>query len=116
MVFEWETETNYIKRIEFADVPVGTGEGGSEIEMVFKERYYEKYDIFKVDKTEQQFQVVARPIRTADNLWKVIVRLIDPGYEGTIDLSGCQVGDTTRFIGNAMKIINILICVALLGD
>ena len=51
MYYEWEIETNYIKRIEFADVPVGTGEGGCEITMAFKERYYEKYDIFKIDKT-----------------------------------------------------------------
>lgn len=70
--------------------------------MAFKERYYEKYDIFKVDKTEQQFQVVAHPVRRSDNYWEVVVRLIDPGYEGTLDVSGCQIGDTTRFLGNAM--------------
>lgn len=70
--------------------------------MAFKERYYEKYDIFKVDKTEQQFQVVAHPVRRSDNYWEVVVRLIDPGYEGTLDISGCQIGDTTRFLGNAM--------------
>ena len=92
-MFEWEVEVNYIKRIEFAEIPEGDGYGGSEITMVFKENYYQKYDIFKVDKTEQQFQVVARPIRKADNLWSVVVRLIDPGYEATIDLSGCQIGD-----------------------
>lgn len=61
--------------------------------MVFKERYYEKYDIFKVDKTEQQFQVLYTPQRKADNYWAVTVRLIDPGYESVIDLSGCQIGD-----------------------
>lgn len=32
-------------------------------------------------------------IRKADNLFQVTVRLIDPGYEATIDLSGCQIGD-----------------------
>ena len=41
-------ETNYIKRVEFADVPVGTGEGGTTITMAFKENYYQKYDIFKM--------------------------------------------------------------------
>ena len=51
MMFEWEVEANFIKRIEFADVPAETGENGSEIVMAFKERYYEKYDIFKIDKT-----------------------------------------------------------------
>lgn len=51
MYFEWEVETNYIKRIEFAAVPEGDGADGTEITMAFKERYYEKYDIFKIDKT-----------------------------------------------------------------
>lgn len=59
-------ETNYIKRVEFADVPVGNGANGTEITMAFKERYYEKYDIFKIDKTMQQCQVVSRPVRKAD--------------------------------------------------
>lgn len=102
MYYEWEIETNYIKRIEFADVPVGTGEGGCEITMAFKERYYEKYDIFKIDKTMQQCQVVSRPIKKADNYWEVQVRLIDSDYKSVLDLDGCQIGDTTRFQSNAM--------------
>lgn len=32
--FEWEVETNYIKRIPFAAVPVEDGADGSEIEMI----------------------------------------------------------------------------------
>ena len=36
MYFEWEVETNYIKRVECADVPTETGENGSEIVMAFK--------------------------------------------------------------------------------
>jgi hypothetical protein len=87
--FEWEVETNYIKRIEFADVPVGDGANGSEITMAFRERYYEKYDIFKIDKTMQQCMVVARPIRKADDYWEVQVRLIDNDYSSVLDLSGC---------------------------
>lgn len=102
MYFEWEVETNYIKRIEFADVPVGDGANGSEITMAFRERYYEKYDIFKIDKTMQQCMVVSRPIRKADNYWEVQVRLIDNDYSSVLDLSGCQIGDTTRFQSNAM--------------
>ena len=54
MYFEWEVETNYIKRVEFADVPATNGEGGTTIVMAFKENYYQKYDIFKIDKTMQQ--------------------------------------------------------------
>lgn len=102
MYFEWEVETNYIKRVEFADVPTEGGAGGTEIVMAFKERYYEKYDIFKIDKTMQQCIVVSRPVRKADNYWEVVVRLIDNDYSSVLDLSGCQVGDTTRFQSNAM--------------
>lgn len=95
-------ETNYIKRVEFADVPVGTGEGGTTITMAFKENYYQKYDIFKIDKTMQQCFVVSRPVRKADNYWEVEVRLIDNDYNSVLDLDGCQIGDTTRFQSNAM--------------
>lgn len=70
--------------------------------MAFKERYFEKYDIFKIDKTFQQCQVISRPVRKADNYWEVQVRLIDNDYSTTLDLSGCQIGDTTRFQSNAM--------------
>ena len=71
--------------------------------MAFKERYFEKYDIFKIDKTFQQCQVISRPVRKADNYWEVQVRLIDNDYSTTLDLSGCQIGDTTRFQSNAMS-------------
>lgn len=101
-MFEWEVSTNDIKRIEFADVPVEDGANGSEITMAFKERYYEKYDIFQIDATGQQCFVVARPVRVSDNYWKVIVRLIDNDYSSVLDKSGCQLGMTTRFLSNAM--------------
>lgn len=52
MMFEWNIETNNIKHIEFAEVPSETGENGSEITMAFKENYYQKYDIFRIDKTK----------------------------------------------------------------
>lgn len=68
LYFEWETDVNYIKRIEFAAVPEGDGSDGTEITMAFKERYYEKYDIFKIEATRQQCIVVSRPIRKADKL------------------------------------------------
>ena len=101
-MFEWEVSTNDIKRIEFADVPVEDGANGSEITMAFKERYYEKYDIFQIDATGQQCFVVARPVRVSDNYWKVIVRLIDNDYSSVLYKSGCQLGMTTRFLSNAM--------------
>lgn len=102
LYFEWEVEVNFIKRIPFAAVPTELGENGSEIRMAFTQRYYEKYDIFKIDKTRQLLQVVQRPVRMSDDYWEYTVRLIDSDYSSILDLSGCQVGDTTRFISNAM--------------
>ena len=87
----------FIKRIEFADVPTDTGANGGDIVMAFKERYFEKYDIFKIDKTMQQCIVVSRPVRRRDDYWEVTVRLIDNDYSAEVDLSGCQIGDTARF-------------------
>lgn len=66
MVFEWVIETNNIKKIEFAEVPTEDGANGTEITMAFKENYYQKYDIFRIDKTKQQCQVVSRPVRKRD--------------------------------------------------
>ena len=102
LYFEWEVEVNFIKRVEFADTPTGTGADGSTITMAFKENYFQKYDIIKNDKTMQQYFVVSRPIRKADNYWEVEVRLIDNDYNSTLDTTGCNIGDTVRFQSNAM--------------
>ena len=76
LVFEWEVETNNIKKVEFAEVPTETGENGTEITMAFKENYYHKYDIFRIDATKQQCQVVSRPIRKRDKQTQLIVSLL----------------------------------------
>ena len=76
MMFEWDVETNNIKKIEFAEVPQGYGENGTEITMAFRENYYQKYDIFRIDKTKQQCQVVTRPIRKRDKSTQLIVSLL----------------------------------------
>lgn len=102
LMFEWDVETTNIKRIEFAAVPEGNGEGGTEIIMAFKERYYEKYDTFKIDGSGQQCMVIARPQRKADNYWEVVVRLISPSNNTTLDVSACQPGMTTRWISAYM--------------
>lgn len=70
--------------------------------MAFKERYYEKYDIFNIDASGQQCIVVARPVRKRDDYWEVTVRLVDSDYSSVLDKSACQRGMTTRFISNAM--------------
>lgn len=76
LVFEWDIETNNIKKVEFADVPTERGENGNEITMAFRERYYEKYDIFQIDETRQQCLVVSRPIRKRDKQPQLIVSLL----------------------------------------
>lgn len=94
-------ETNQIKRIPFAVAPTDNGEGGSEIEMIFPENYYQLHEIFKIDKTGQQCIVVSPSVRRADNCWAVSVRLLDDDYSSVLDDSGCQPGDLTHYIGNS---------------
>lgn len=106
MLFEWEVETNNIKKVEFADVPTEFGQNGSEITMAFKENYYQKYDIFRIDETKQQCQVVSRPIRKNDEYWEVQVRLIDNNYDTVLDADGCQVGMTTTFQSVAVNLMS----------
>ena len=113
--FEWETESNYIKRVEFAAVP-DQAEPGEDIIMAFKERYYEKYDIFKIDESRQQCQVVSRPIRKADDYWEYTVRIVDNDYSSVLDIDACQIGMTTRFQSNAIIPILEWIIVAWLSD
>ena len=97
MIVEWEVETNTVKKIEFADVPEGRGENGSEITFAFKERYFEKYDIFQIDETRQQCIVIERPVRKRDDYWTVCARLIDNNYDTILDDSGCMPGMTATF-------------------
>lgn len=116
LLFEWNVEVNNIKHVEFAEVPVEDGANGSEITMAFKENYYQKYDIFRIDKTKQQCQVVSRPIRMRDDYWQVQVRLIDNNYDTILDTEGCQIGDTTTFQSVAIKQFIAQLVVALLGN
>jgi len=69
--------------------------------MVFAENYYQKYDIFRIDKTKQQCQVMRRPIRKADNRWEVTVRLVANNYDTLLDPDGCQPGMTTTWQSTA---------------
>lgn len=104
--YEWEIETNQIKRVPFAAVPVENGADGSEIEMIFPENYYQLHEIFKIEESGQQCFVVAPPTRKADNMWSVLVRLIDDDYSSVLDPSACQIGMMTRWIGNAKPELN----------
>jgi hypothetical protein len=102
LMFEWNIDVNFIKRVPFAAVPVGDGSNGSEIIMAFSERYYEKYDVFVIEGSKQQCFVVAAPFRKSDNYWEYTVRLMDSSYSTVLDDSWCQVGMETRFLYCAM--------------
>ena len=77
--------------------------------MAFKENYYQKYDIFRIDATKQQCQVVSRPIRKRDDYWEVQVRLIDNNLDTILDVDGCYPGMTTTFQSVAMPEMSELI-------
>lgn len=102
LMIEWEIDIEFVKRVEFAAAPVGNGAEGSDITMYFKERYYEKYDTFKIDASRQQCIVKAVPQRKADNFWEYTVQLIDSDFSTILDAGACQLGMTTRFLSNIM--------------
>lgn len=100
LLFEWEVDVEFIKRVEFVSSPIGDGSTGSDIIMAFKERYYEKYDTFRIEDSRQQCIVIAAPIRKADNHWEVVVRLIDADFTSVLDTNACVAGKQTRFLTN----------------
>lgn len=100
--FEWTIENNQIKHIAFAEAPEGDGvQNNGEIKMVFEENYYQKFDIFRIDGSKQQCQVLSRPIRRSDHKWEVTVRLISNNYDTLLDVSACQPGMTTTWQSTA---------------
>ncbi len=68
--------------------------------MYFTERYYEKYDTFKIDDSRQQCIVKTTPQRRGDNFYEYTVQLIDADYSSELDVTACAAGLTTRFLSN----------------
>ena len=96
--FEWEIDVNFIKRIKFSSVPVQVY--GQEYTMDFRERYYEKYDTFKIEGSRQQMIVLAEPVRNISGGYTYHAQLIDADYSSSLDTAYCQVGMTTLFMSN----------------
>ena len=94
-------ENNQIKHVEFAREPEYTSEGNREITFYFNENYYRKYDIFRIDETQQQVQVLYNPVRKADNLWAVTGVLVANNFDTYLDMDGCLPGMTTTFQSTA---------------
>lgn len=101
-MIEWQLDVNEIKRVPLAAMPEGDGADGTEITFYFPYRYYEKYDIFKVEDTRQQFIVVSHPIKKGSNMWMVSARLVTEDYNTLLDLSGTHAGSLTVFQSNAV--------------
>lgn len=102
LMYEYEIQTNQIKRIEFAAAPTEDGANGTEITFAFKENYYQKYDIFMIEESRQQVICITRPQRRADSYWEIQGRLIDDDYSSVLDKDACQIGMLTRFQSNSM--------------
>lgn len=100
LMFEWEIDVDYIKRVEFAANPVGDGANGSDIIVAFKERYYERYDTFRVEESRQLLFVKQGPVRKGDNYWEVVCQLVDADYAQVLDTNAASIGKQTRFITN----------------
>ncbi len=100
LMFEWEIDVNFIKRIEFAAVP--TKLIGQEYEIEFRERYYEKYDTFRIEGSRQTMIVLHEPVRSnaQPGAYTYICQLVDADYASTLDESYCQPGMTTLFMSN----------------
>ena len=101
-MIEWQLDVNEIKRVPLAAMPEGDGADGTEITFYFPYRYYEKYDIFKVEDTRQQFIVISHPVKKGSNLWMVSARLVSEDYNTLLDLSGTHAGSLTVFQSNAV--------------
>lgn len=101
--FEWEIEQNQIKYIPFVETPQGDGLNGTEIRMVFPERYYEVDDTFIIEDSKQMCIVVAAPINKASNYWEYSVKLMSGSFTATLDTSACYPGARTRWIGNVKQ-------------
>lgn len=101
LMFEWEIDVNFIKRIEFSRNVEATDQlMGQEWNIPFRERYYEKYDTFKIEGSKQTMIVLSEPIRSTDGGWNYHCQLIDADYSSTLDLNSCQAGMNTLFMSN----------------
>lgn len=97
---EWDVNVNFIKRVPFLIAPIGNGANGTEIICHFPENYYQKYDVFTIERSRQQLMVLSRPVRRSDRDFEVVCKLVDSDYSAELDLTACAPGMTTRFLTN----------------
>ena len=94
LMFEWEVESNVIKRVPFAaSVPSAFAQAhGVEIPMAFTERYYEVNDTFMIDESHQVCIVIDGTVRKSDDFWEYSVRLMDADYSAELDTEARWLG------------------------
>ena len=97
---EWDIKVNRIHKVRITEAS-GTGINKSDIMFYMPENYYNKFDVFVVEETRQQFRVVNRPQRVADNSWLVIAQIHDGSYESAVTPADLA-GKLTRFVTNYM--------------
>ena len=83
---EWDIAVNRIKRVPMS--AVATGEGNGDYVFHFPENYYQKNDVFVIERTRQQFFVTNRPQRLRDNDWVVVAKIQDSDYDSNVDRTG----------------------------
>lgn len=101
---EWDIKVNRIHKVKITS-STGDGYNKSDVMFYMPENYYQKFDVFMVEETRQQFRVVNRPQRVADNSWLVIAQVHDGLYDSRVsggDNQNNLAGYMTRFVTNYM--------------
>lgn len=99
---EWDVEVQRIKRVPLLGAPEGDGLNGSDVMFSFPENYYQRYDVFVVEDSRQQFIVMNRPQRIHDKQWTVVAKILDNDYSSMVDTTATYAGSMTRFVTNHM--------------
>lgn len=105
-VIEWDIKVNKIKRVPIIVAPVGNGAQKCDVLFIFPENWYQMYDTFMIEETRQQFIVLQRPVKVAQNCWQVYAQIMDNDYDSVVKYPGATaeslVGCKTRFVTNWM--------------
>ena len=99
-LIEWDLKVQRIHRVPMLVPAEGDGANASDVIFRFPENWYQKYDVFVVERTRQQFMVMNRPQRIRDNEWVIVAKIMDDDYDSQVDQLGNYAGSTTRFLTN----------------